>query len=444
MPRNWSIEAKWESLETGSPEERAGFAALGISVYGNWLTEGLDKLLQSVRQAPLLSSYHLAEWLAWNWWRLRWEPEPRKASSAWGLSHRLASIGGGYIWPNIYIASDGRYVEIVSKPTHDRVSTPFRYISDSNNLITASDFETEIDNFIDQVLQRLDDKRIKKSNLETVWKAVLEERHTPETARLRKLEALLGEDPDELDEALLRGLIHDSDRVGLAAIEEIAANRSLGQKLPSASELLQIGRKEGHDTSLTAGVVFSGNALVAEPSESFAAWQLGTSAAQALREQEGLDCSPIDNQALADMFGTSVKALESPSGSMPNIGISFDVTEATSHGHVVLRSKWPSGRRFELARLLGDRLISAIDEPVRPATRAYTYRQKVQRAFAAELLSPFREVEAMLEGDYSMEMQQDVAHHFQVSGLTIRTLLVNHNRIDRSNLDWELAGMRSG
>lgn len=70
-----------------------------------------------------------------------------------------------------------------------------------------------------------------------------------------------------------------------------------------------------------------------------------------------------------------------------------------------------------------------------PATRSNTYRQKAQRAFAAELLSPFQAVESLLDGDYSMESQLDVAQHFQVSDLTIRTLLVNHKRVDRNALD---------
>lgn len=35
-----------------------------------------------------------------------------------------------------------------------------------------------------------------------------------------------------------------------------------------------------------------------------------------------------------------------------------------------------------------------------------------------------------------MESQQDVAHHFDVSELTVRTLLVNHNRISRDELDY--------
>jgi Zn-dependent peptidase ImmA (M78 family) len=70
-----------------------------------------------------------------------------------------------------------------------------------------------------------------------------------------------------------------------------------------------------------------------------------------------------------------------------------------------------------------------------PATRAYTYRQKVQRSFAAELLSPFDSVMHMLQGDYSLESQLDVAEHFQVSELTIRTQLVNHKILDREDLE---------
>jgi Zn-dependent peptidase ImmA (M78 family) len=72
-----------------------------------------------------------------------------------------------------------------------------------------------------------------------------------------------------------------------------------------------------------------------------------------------------------------------------------------------------------------------------PATRAYTYRQKVQRSFAAEFLSPFAAVDEILSGDFSMEKQQEAADHFNVSELTIRTLLVNHHRLERDELDGE-------
>ena len=36
----------------------------------------------------------------------------------------------------------------------------------------------------------------------------------------------------------------------------------------------------------------------------------------------------------------------------------------------------------------------------------------------------------MLNGDYSEEKQNEIAEHFKVSSMTIRTQLVNHGRID--------------
>ena len=77
----------------------------------------------------LLSAYHLAEWLAWNWWRLRWEPVSITAD--WVFAHRLATVGGGYVWPNVRIFSDGERTALIAKPTPQRANTPFRYISDA-------------------------------------------------------------------------------------------------------------------------------------------------------------------------------------------------------------------------------------------------------------------------------------------------------------------------
>jgi Zn-dependent peptidase ImmA (M78 family) len=106
---------------------------------------------------------------------------------------------------------------------------------------------------------------------------------------------------------------------------------------------------------------------------------------------------------------------------------------------VVLRAPCNTGRRFELARLLAEQIVVPPRGRLHAATRAYTYRQKMQRSFAAELLSPFDAVDAMLGGDYSAEAWADAAKHFQVSDLTIRTLLVNHHRLEREDLDEDLA-----
>jgi hypothetical protein len=432
MQSNWAITAEWEPLDSGPPEERACFGEIGIQAHGVWLTEGLDSFANSIRKAPRLSAYHLSEWLAWNWWRLRWEPRSTNVRD-WSSSHRMTTIGGGYVWPNITIFSDGERIALIAKPAEERRKTPFRYIADIAVVLLASEFEAEVDTFIERVLGRLDSEKVANTNLGTVWGEVLAERRTKEIARKRKLEALLGAEPDEADPEALRHLLADADTLGADAVDEIAADHAPGTRIATAEELRNVAASKGHDTS-PRDVVHLQRPLHRRSGE-VPAWQLGASAASTLREQEGLNSEPVSNGRLAELAGTRTIALTTrESGG----SLSFALDESPIHGRVVLRSKWETGRRFELARILGDRIARQKSSRLFPATRAFTYRQKMQRSFAAEFLSPFDAVDEMLSGDYSTESQQEVADHFNVSPMTIRTSLVNHKRIERDGFDFDV------
>jgi hypothetical protein len=432
MPVAWSINLEWESLDSGTPEERACFAAIGIQAHGVWLTEGRDALANSLRKAPRLSAYHLSEWIAWNWWRLRWEPRSTRASE-WASSHRLTTIGGGYVWPNITIFSDGERIALIAKPTDERPQTPFRYIADIAAVVQASEFEVGANAFIEQVLQRLDTEKIANTNLEKIWQGVMEERNAPVLARTRKLEALLGQEPDESDPKILERLIADSKELSNAAMEEIAADHGIEGEVTTAHELREIAKARGYDASpRDVARINSGSGL--PRAGQVPAWRYGAAAAQVLREQEGLGEKELSDKQLTKMLGAEAAVLDDRKG---GANISFALDENPTHSRIVLRSKWKTGRRFELARILGDRVANAASGKLFPATRAYTYRQKMQRSFAAEFLSPFNAVDEMLQGDYSMENQQEVAEHFEVSPMTIRTLLVNHRRIEREEFDEE-------
>ncbi len=423
-----SITADWERLDEGTPEERACFAAVAILCNNQSLTEGRDGFVNRIRPGPLVSAYHLAEWLAWNWWRLRWEP--RSNAPDWPFAHRLTTIGEGYVWPNITIFSDGERTALIAKPTAARPVTAFRYISDHAAIVPSLVFEGEVDRFIGQVLGQLQAEQVHGTNLDRLWSELGAERRDRETARRRKLEALLGQDPDTADPATIDHLLTDARLLGERAVEELAADRAQGGKLLTAEDLRQLAASSGFAASPHDAARLAPGAL--PPPCDVPAWKLGADAARALREQEGLGERPIGNDTLSHLAGADTRALtEDRTG--PNLSFALDRNETESH--IVLRSRWPTGRRFELARLLADRMVSAPHGKLHAATRAYTYRQKMQRSFAAELLSPFEAVEARLDGDYSAEAQADAAEHFQVSDLTIRTLLVNHHRLERDELD---------
>ena len=112
--------------------------------------------------------------------------------------------------------------------------------------------------------------------------------------------------------------------------------------------------------------------------------------------------------------------------------LSFVIAGDGRRSRLALRPKWHTGRRFDVARLIGDRLLDGT-ERLSPATQAYSYRQKAQRAFAAELLSPYEAVDDMLGVDTSEEGQTEAAEHFQVSPMAIRTQLANKGRVAREH-----------
>lgn len=435
MTHDLCISAEWEHLDEGGLDERACFGAIGIRANGHWLSEGRDSLVNRLRQAPLLSGVHLAEWLVWNWWRLRWEPRSSIADG-WRFAHKTSNIGGGYIWPNITIFSDGERTALIARPTSEREDTPFRYISNSAAVLPSTEFEKGIDEFLVQIIARLDEQGVTGANLQSLWSDLCAERVDPVLARYRKMEAMLGMDPDEADSELIAGLIEEGDMIGEGAIGELAANRwnTKNSAVLNLAELSELSRRDGFDWSPQNMVKLDSASVGINRSSETPAWMVGARAAKLLREQQKLGNTYIPDQLLTKLVGVDGGVLSGTS-SANSMSYAFDI--GSNLKKIVLRSKYLDGRRFELARVLGDRLLNS-EGTLFPATRAYTYRQKVQRAFAAELLAPFEEMVNMLQSDYSDENLHDVGEHFGVSDMTIRTQLVNHRILEREDLDPEV------
>jgi hypothetical protein len=298
------------------------------------------------------------------------------------------------------------------------------------------EFEKGVDEFIIQVIARLDEQGVVGTNLESLWLDLCEERADQELTKYRKIEAMLGMDPDEADSELVTSLIKEGEAVGEGAIGELAANRwnTKSGTVLSVAELDELSRRDGLEGSLQDMVKLDYLSAGIRRTSEKPAWMVGARAAQLLREQQMLGDTPISDDRLMQLAGVNRRILSAKAYSSSNMSYAFDVGSDCTR--VVLRSKYRDGRRFELARLLGDRLLTN-EGTLFPATKAYTYRQKVQRSFAAELLSPFEAMVNMLQGDYSDENLHEAGEYFGVSDLTIRTQLVNHRILEREDLDPE-------
>ena len=416
--------------------EEATFGILEVLANGQCLTAGIARESNDLSRGPHVSGYHVAEWLAWNWWRLRWDSRPSAdVEYEWAFSHCLSTIGEGYVWPNITISSDGVQAIVTSEPTADPAPGLYRYVgAPTSEVVAATELETAIDSFVQDMLGLLGSERV-DTNLHRIWHDLKTEQQDVRATQLRRLEARLGMDPDEIPPEQIRSAIDAAKDMGPGAVDELAADAGAcgTAAMLSTKELVATAKDVGSDARPQDAVelhahqnsyAHAGNMQTWAFGE-VAAWRVGVNAAHALRQQEALGMEPIDNERLSALAGTSATILDredvrpSPLSFMLAMG---------GPARVALRSKWETGRRFDLARLLGDRLLGQ-DEPLTPATRAYTYRQKAQRAFAAELLCPYDAICEFLDRDRSTERCDEAAGHFNVSSWVISSLLQNNDHL---------------
>ena len=418
-------------LDEGPHYEKAAFGRLEISATGQMLTAAIsaEENRRHYTEGPYLSGYHLAEWLVWNWWRLRWEPRPSVDQIPpldWDLSHRMSDIGAGYLWPNITISCDGLQCDLISERSDESDTPSFYYLGAPTVTVLATNLEASVDQFITSILDLLHTDGTTDSNLQTLWNDLTAERNDPELSRFRRIEALLGFDPDEIDEAVIEDRLKDIPMLGENALDELAIGAANG--MLSAEQIADATTVAGFDMN-TGDAVQLDYPLEMQWGQT-AAWRIGVAAANAVRQQARLADQPISDSLLADLAGTSYSVITSDHHT-DSLSWIFHLVQGSQR--VALRQWRKTGRRFDLARLMGDRLFTenafTPAEPLTPATRSYSYRQKAQRAFAAELLSPWEAVRDMLSDDYSPENQEHVADYFGVSPLTIKTLLANNEGI---------------
>ena len=417
----------WIAREHGDEIARATLGQLELRCGERFLTLLEDRIARTNRTFANLSAYDLAVWLASNWWRLRWEPE--RKDTDWLMSHSLAAIGNGYIWPNVTVLSDGEQIQVQTRPTSGRRWEPVRYLENWDCVLSVGEFELAIDAFVESVLARLANLRILGTELQLMWEELHVERRDPEVASVRMLEALLGLDAGAAPDAVIDALYLNAQKEGRAAVDEVVAEfrGATSEILELVDETIQV-QGTRLDSSNVNDLSRQRDAWSVEGPP----WKRGERAAKMAREIWHMDGRPVVNAVLAGLVGADVGLITGrPSTNVPMAAAKWTTPDREAW-KVVLRSHYNEGKRFELCRLIGDCLIAPEGEVLLPATRAKTSRQKFQRAFAQEFLCPF---EALLERLGSLPPDDDeiesAARHFGVSALLIRSTLANKDILPR-------------
>ena len=409
--------------------------SLVLSVNDQLMTRMVDAR-QEEQNGPRVSAYRLAEWFLWNWWRIRWEP-PRSGDSglSWRQAHETASIGGGWLWPQLAFESDGKTVTVRSAGSEATPTEPVSYLGhDDEWYITAQEFESGVDSFVQDVLSHLANNKLVPNPIWRIWRELEQERDNPETTMYRRFEALLGHNPDEADPRQIDRLTRDGEVWGKQAANEVAAEAPMmmASDTVTATSLLSVARKSGFEVSDRNGSSpMTDNTMTLmetdTPGTPLVPWQVGANAAKALRRSEHLGDGPVSDRILCDMCGIPTGSLRRSSPVKPPMAYTLSSKRGK---YIVFRARVPTGRRFDAARLLGDKLLVRNGESLQPATSTHTFRQKMQRAFAAEFLCPFDALLDIVKGDYSDESIDEAATKFRVSPMLVTRRLENNDVFD--------------
>ncbi len=438
-----SFEIQFSPRESAArdPLDRVAEAEIGIFVGDLCLTELEDRFAKTVRPTLRASTYRLAFWLAENWWRLRWEPE--SDGHDWQLSHNLAAVGSGYIWPALTLVSDGDDVTLRMRPSRVAPTEDIRYLIRQDLQIPVESFVSGIDRFIGAVIERMRSTGHEQTELEKLWNEILEERQDPETAHWRKLESLAGLDPGATAGAYLDPLLTQQPSIGASGLEELIA--ACQEATQDTLNKLKDIREQGTTRLAMPNIEplreriqddLSQQSLWNVLAGTFdAPWQRAYRAADAARKHWSIGPGPISSQQLAEALGTKEQLILTP-GKTTQVQLSAGYRNDNSDQFTVaLSARAPAGRRFALARLVGDYLVTSDAERLLPATATRTARQKFQRAFAQQLLCPVDDLKAFLDMDHPNDDQiEEAAIEFDVSPLLIKTTLVNQGLMDRQAL----------
>jgi hypothetical protein len=421
---------QWLAREQGDDCERATFGQIEVRSGDCFLTRVEDQLAQTNRNFVNLSAYDLATWLTSNWWRLLWEPDRRELQGTeWRMAHSLAAIGGGYVWPDVTLFSDGEQMLIQSRPTGGQKWEPIRYLDGTDLSFSIAEFEGAVQAFVESVLARLSSFGIEGTCLHQLWQELRTERHSQETASIRRLEALLGFDAATAPDALLDELLTSAEQEGRTAVDEVVAGFAV-----STPAVL----REVKDSLNQEGIALDGSGVreLRRRREAWSLagppWERGTRAAAVAREFWGLDGQPVQNRELTELVGAEASLITERSSTVVPIPAASWSRPGRGTWRAILRSRWEAGKRFDLCRLIADGLVAPDGERLSPATKAKTSRQKFQRAFAQEFLCPSEALHARL-GPSPPEDEdiEEAAQYFGVSPLLVRSKLANEGILPR-------------
>lgn len=423
----FSLDVKWEATNEPPSEIGATTGRITMEINGWAATGNYDVFSATRKDHALVSAYPMALWFAYNWWRILYEPLPignyENPPTGWREAHDLPSAGDGFAWPPLRFISTGPMIFVTRYRSSGLSVSNSRYDTNGYGYVPTDLFIKIVSSFIEKVIARLVNTEHEATELQILWKEVQEESRDKEANLYRTVESCLGFDPEDGPKDLIISLAGKVRDAGEDAIIEIAAALSAESAVSGNGEYEKI-------------LTINGNGLAGRfcaydtfPPGDFTLrerpWNAGHALARDLRRHIGLGSAPISTDKLAGLFSIKKADLPNSPADLPLRMFSLGVPRKDDPERlsIYLHLATENGQRFYLARILGERLLNRkTPERWLPATYAKTWRQKFQRAFAAEFLCPLEVLRDRLTNDSEEDSLAATAKDY---GLDTRSLMNN-------------------
>lgn len=413
---NFDIE--WlEAPSIGDAELRETWARLSMEVGDAQPCTVLDDASGSVRTSLYLPIYPLAEWFAYQWWRLFYESySPVRGSQVdYHFRHSIIGASDGFILPDLAFYPMGDFVQLLWRPRSVRHAA-IRFLDEGQACLEKRGVMEQISALIDKVVERLEARGIHATPLQEEWLAI-RDLSSPERDFCRTA-ARLGIDPFNTPEALQDQLTELHQTLSPATFDELLAAASSVDLARAARTILRFNG----DTPLDLNAFLSLSARVVK-ADWKQPWEVGYQIALKLREALKLGDEPLpDDASLAGAIGVGGQPLFSKLSAQARPTFSA-ITQSLNGGAAVfgVASALASNRRFSFCRALFPLLIrQTAEKEMHLVTSSHSPIQQAGRAFAAEFLAPRKAVVGklgQLKNDY--DRVDDVAKRFGVSSLVI-------------------------
>lgn len=378
----FTIKASWPRNNSGEGIDST-FCKLQIEVGDQNVTTYRTRERQEADHVGI-PAYHLAEWMAENWWPLLWEPRKNEDSatdSEFPLRHNLMSAQHGFALPSVSLVSVGENIDVyAAKRRIEHGDATFT--KSSASIVKRTLVEGELRKFVEATIAHL--QEVDDSPLQRAWSLITGTQE--DTVDFCRLMGALGLSPYEAHPKIEEILDRASEVLTSQQMLELCQTSTL-EHFPAAAQLALDVQGALHRTP---EIDLSQLVRIPRPADAVTvpAYLTGYEAARKLRSQFKIGAKDVDGARR--IFETLNIDLRPPNENFverPDSPVVGATARHETSGQMILVPKISAQRRFTAARATYFFWTDAPDEE-HLITSAHTRDQQASRAFAAELLIP--------------------------------------------------------